>query len=140
MLKVVSAIFHWFVILIVGTALMGVNVVQLYCMCCDESCLHVEVVPLETECSCQGHGHHEEEGDGCCSLSGKEYVRHDFYKVAGFSFDVKNVLPAVFSGECVSFLSDFRLWPSEKTERFADIPDLVPDEPPSQELLCTYLC
>lgn len=138
MLKVASGIFRLFVLLVVSAALIGVNVMQLYCFCCDESYLQVELLPQEKEALCDA----EPCGDDntYCILSEKESSRHDFYKIAGFSPDVRDVLPEIIFFYFVQNRLDVVLCVQEQVGIHTEFHEFVPDEPPSPELLCTYRC
>lgn len=138
MLKVASGIFRLFVLLVVSAALIGVNVMQLYCFCCDESYLEVELLPQEKEVLCDAEPCGDD--DAYCILSEKESSRHDFYKIAGFSPDVRDVLPEIIFFYFVQNRLDVVLWIQEQAGCHTEFYEFVPDEPPSPELLCTYRC
>lgn len=138
MLKVVLGIFRLFVLLVVSAALIGVNIMQLYCFCCDESYLQVELLPQERVSVCEIEPCAD--NNSYCLFSDKESSRHDFYKVAGFSPDVKNVLPGIVFFYSVQNHLDLVLWIQESDGCYAEFYKFIPDEPPSPELLCTYRC
>ncbi len=132
-----SGILRFGVLLIVSTALIGVNIAQLSCICCDSTYLQVELLPQEKTCQCGTEKPCQ--GKSCCPQE-QENSRHDFYKVAGFSQLVKSALPdivffypnvGVF--DCLTQVPDIE-------ERYFLCPEIIPDLPPSPELLCTYRC
>ena len=140
MLKLGKQILHTLVLLITGMALIGVNVTQSGCIHSDRTYLEVRVLPAENTCPCEEEcGCCQEERQfckDCCHASS----RHDFYKVAGFSQLVKSALPdivffypnvGVF--DCLTQVPDIE-------ERYFLCPEIIPDLPPSPELLCTYRC
>ena len=132
-----SGILRFWVLLIVSTALIGVNIVQLSCICCDSTYLQVELLPQEKTCRC---GSEEPcQGKTCCPQD-QENFRHDFYQVAGFSQIVKSALPdIVFFYPGVRVL-DCLIYVSDIEDHYFLRPETIPDIQPSPELLCTYRC
>lgn len=132
-----SGILRFWVLIIVSTALVGVNIVQLSCICCDSTYLQVELLPQEKTCRC---GMNEPcQSKACCPLD-QENTRHDFYKVAGFSHLVKSALPDI-----VFFYPnagmEYCCIPVAKIEDlYFILPEIIPDSSPSPEFLCTYRC
>lgn len=132
-----SGILRLGVLLVISIALVGVNIVQLSCICCDSTYLQVELLPQEKTCQCGGEASCE--SNACCSQK-QDNTRHDFYKVAGFSQLVKNALPdVVFFYPNVGVLNCFIKVPEIK-DYYILSPEIIPDLPPSLELLCTYRC
>lgn len=137
MLKMISGILRLFVLLVVSMALVGVNIVQLSCLCCDTTYLQVELLPQEKACLCgEGEACHAK---ACCPVE-KENSRHDFYKVAGFSQLVKNMLPDIMSFYLAGEVAACVVPGLEYKSYYILCPQKIPDLPPSPELLCTYLC
>lgn len=132
-----SGILRFWVLLVVSTALIGVNIVQLSCMCCDSTHLQVELLPQEKSCQC---GTEEACHSKVCCPQEQENARHDFYKIVGFSQFVKSALPDIvfiYPNTGISYCFTQVL---EIQDCYFLCPEVIPDLPPSQELLCTYRC
>lgn len=139
MLKMISGILRLSVLLVVSMALVGVNIAQLYCMCCDKTHLQVELLPQENGFLCETEEHSHEKS--CCPLPDKEDSHHYFYKVTGFLQLVKNILPEIIFLDFGSGIGDMPLLFAQVNEhRFLYPPRFIPDQPPSLEFLCIYLC
>lgn len=132
MLKMSTKIVHWFVLLMTGVALIGVNVRQLYCCHSENTHLEVRIVPEEDSCPCD---------DGCCG--GKDChntARHNFYKItddskteAGIRFEMLSFYLPEYPREILPDLSV----PQQQYSLFRHE---IPLNSHRRELLCTYLC
>ena len=137
MLKMFAKILRLGVLFVVSAALIGVNIAQLSCICCDSSSLQVELLPQEKTCQC-GKQEPCRSDEGC--TQDQENSRHDFYQVAGFSQLVKSALPDIeFFNPNREIFYCFTRIPEIKDCCFL-CPEIIPDLPPSPELLCTYRC
>lgn len=141
MVKFGVKILHWFVLLVTGIALAGVNVIQLSCIHSNDVYFTVRLLPLEEVCPC-------EEGCTCCctteSADHKKEChpqqRHSFYKLT----DSSAIERGIQLRADALYLPEF-YWPVFLNLPVLDnnyiIPDQeIPEMPPSQEFLCTYLC
>lgn len=132
-----SGILRLWVLIVVSTALVGVNIVQLSCICCDSTYLQVELLPRDKTCQC---GTDEScRGKACCPTD-SENSRHDFYKIVGFSELVKSALPDIVFFYPNTNVFDYLTPITDVGDRYYLCPEMIPDIPPSPELLCTYRC
>ena len=139
MVKIASKIFHSLILLVVGVALIGVNVNKLYCSHCEVAYLQVKMMPEDKPCCCQ-------HGCSCCQKHGNTAIachpelQHSFYKVTDSSQAEESMGIAVL----FFYLDKYEIvvpevFPLPEHIYFSD-PEDYPDNPPSPELLCTYRC
>lgn len=133
-----SGIFRLSVLLVVSMALVGVNIVQLSCLCCDNIHVQVELLPQENEFLCEME-QHSHENDGC-PIPNEEDSHHYFYKVTGFLQLVKNILPEVVFFDSGLGIGNMPLLFAQVNAHYFLYPRFIPDQPPSPEFLCTYRC
>lgn len=132
MQKFIQNIVHGFVVLIVGAALMGVNVRQLYCSHSDHLLWEVCILPIAAECPC--------EEDCCGEKNCHDRTRCDFYKITDCSRIETGVQmemdPFYFSESFFHVLWNF----SVEWREFPVFRHEIPDRIMMREMLCTYLC
>ena len=125
-------IVHFFVLLVTVTALVGVNVKQLYCDHFDRTNWEVEMLPVEREFSC--------DEDCCGGEACHDETRHDFYKITDYSLtesDVKMVLLPFDIPEPFQITSLYL--PVRQLNLFT-YKDEISDLSLRREFLCSYIC
>lgn len=132
MRKLILKIVHGLVLLIIGVALVGVNVQQLYCSHSDHLLWQVHLLPVETGCPCEEKCCEEEDCHG--------RIRYDFYKITDFSrIETGIQLPFLPFYLSESLFSILRIIPVERGE-LPCFRHEIPDRIMYREMLCTYLC
>ena len=139
--KYASQIIHWFVLLVIATALIGVNVTRFSCSHAGVVYWEVKILPVEKKCLC---------GSGCpccrdtrmnpCENTCHAGSQHVFYKITEISEIERHIqlnplvceIPVVFS--CVAGVVFFIV-----STVYTFITE-VTEFPPSQESLCIYRC
>lgn len=139
MFKIVSKILHSLILLVVGAALVGINVNKLYCTQCEEVYLQVKMIPQEDACPC-------EHGCSCCDKETEKKSpcretdsKSSFYKIADSSQTERAVtFDIVFCPfEKSVFLAPVLRLPESV---FFSYRDEFSGLFPSPERLCTYRC
>lgn len=137
MYKYVAQIFNILVLLVVGVAMIGVNVSKLHCSQCKEVFTEVKIVPEEASCPCK-------HGCPCCTDTKKEQnypeTDHTFYKITDFSQEEKVVfvsLSLFIPVERLLFERIFLIY--FEYEHVSDV-YRYPDAHPPLEFLCVYRC
>ena len=134
MLKVISRIFNYLILLVVCVATIGVNVSKLHCSPCRTTHLQVKVVPGEDACPCQA-------GCSCCHKGNTKThpATHSFYKLHEFSQVEKYQFAGLFFvlPEIKTFSPVVRIFIDDAGMN--SFPVENPDGAPPLEFLCTFL-
>lgn len=132
MIRVCVKIFHYFILLITGIALIGVNVRILHCCHSEDSIVEVRMMPDEEETPCS---------EDCCGTKQcHTHSQHTFYKITDF-LRVEPVFYFLYGACILPFVEEYVpliLGVSTQCAKLEDVELHL--EPPSCAFLCTYLC
>lgn len=132
MIRAGVKIFYYFVLLVTGIALIGINVRLLHCCHAKDSVVEVKIIPDEEEEPCS---------DSCCGMRQcHTHTHHTFFKITDFSqvepnFQIYHIICIIpFIDESLPFAYNYM----RQLILSCGIEFLI--EPPSCSLLCTYIC
>ncbi|MGL5682717.1 MAG: hypothetical protein ACRDDZ_06610 [Marinifilaceae bacterium] len=131
----VQHLFILFYAVILTISMCGINVVRLSCTLCNESYVHLEIMPSETSCPCNGD---------CCecghSHEHEDHKESDFVQV-DHTFQVKyssNI--TLFAQPLFTILATLLEPVSEDQITDWRIDYLFMPSPPDRDALCIYRC